>query len=79
MDPCAVAVHCDEASFTVDLSDGRSLRVPLAWLPQLAKVTPEQRQAVRISATGLHWDAIDEDVSVVGLLKTLARLPWQRR
>ena len=64
----AVAVRFDEFSFTVDLSDGRSLRVPLAWFPRLLDATPAQRAQVRISGEGLHWEDIDEDISVEGLL-----------
>jgi hypothetical protein len=45
-------------------------RAPLAWFPRLLNATPKQRAAVRISASGesLHWDALDEDISVAGLL-----------
>jgi len=54
----------------VELDDGRSLGVPLAWFPRLLNATPEQRQACRIGygGEGLHWEEIDEDISVVGLL-----------
>jgi hypothetical protein len=51
---------------------GRPLRrpsgVPLAWFPRLLSASPEQRRAVEISAFGLHWEALDEDISVAGLL-----------
>jgi hypothetical protein len=52
----------------VDLSDGRILAVPLAWFPRLLHATEEQRERVRISGRGLHWDALDEDISIAGLL-----------
>ncbi|MEJ6781885.1 MULTISPECIES: DUF2442 domain-containing protein [Phyllobacteriaceae] len=52
----------------LDLSDGRTLSVPLAWFPRLLQATPAQRQAVSISTRGLHWDDLDEDISVEGLL-----------
>jgi hypothetical protein len=52
----------------VELSDGRVLGVPLAWFPRLLHASPEQRQACRISRRGLHWEALDEDISVAGLL-----------
>ncbi|MDO5103788.1 MAG: DUF2442 domain-containing protein [Lautropia sp.] len=58
----------DEDTMWVDLSDGRTLGVPLAWFPRLLNATPEQRMAVRVSGYGLHWEAIDEDISVPGLL-----------
>ena len=52
----------------VDLSDGRNLGVPLAWFPRLLHATREQRERVEISRVGLHWEEIDEDISVAGLL-----------
>jgi len=52
----------------VALSDGRRLGVPLAWFPRLLRATPEQRAICRISWRGLHWEALDEDISVAGLL-----------
>ena len=52
----------------VDLSDGRTLGVPLAWFPRLLRATPEQREQIRISSRGLHWEALDEDISIAGLL-----------
>lgn len=55
----------------VELSDGRTLGVPLAWFPRLLHGSPEQREQVSISSRGLHWEALDEDVSVAGLLNGL--------
>jgi Protein of unknown function (DUF2442) len=52
----------------VDLADGRKLGVPLAWFPRLLRATPEQRSACRISGRGLHWEVLDEDISIAGLL-----------
>jgi hypothetical protein len=52
----------------VDLSDGRVIGVPLAWFPRLLHSATEQREQVRISSRGLHWDALDEDISIAGLL-----------
>lgn len=64
----ARAVRFEEASMVVDLADGRVLSVPLAWFPRLMDADPEQLKRVRISPRGLHWDDLDEDVSVEGLL-----------
>jgi hypothetical protein len=64
----AKAVRFDDDSMWVELSDGRTLGVPYAWFPRLLKASPEQRQAVEIGRSGLHWEAIDEDISVAGLL-----------
>lgn len=67
----ATNVRFNADSMWVGLSDGRTLGVPLAWFPRLLHGTPEQRGQVRISSRGLHWDALDEDVSVAGLLAGL--------
>lgn len=64
----AESVRFDEDSMWVGLSDGRVIGVPLAWFPRLLAATPEARAAVEISAFGLHWEALDEDISVAGLL-----------
>ncbi|MFT3820085.1 MAG: DUF2442 domain-containing protein [Rubrivivax sp.] len=68
MSSSARAVRFDDDLMTVDLADGRSLAVPLAWFPRLLNATPEQRATVTFSARGLHWEALDEDISVDGLL-----------
>jgi hypothetical protein len=52
----------------VELTDGRTLGVPLAWFPRLLHASPAQRERVELSRIGLHWEEIDEDISVAGLL-----------
>jgi hypothetical protein len=64
----AKSLRFDDDSFWVELSDGRILGAPLAWFPRLLHATPAQRLAFEISGEGLHWDALDEDISVAGLL-----------
>jgi hypothetical protein len=64
----ATAVRFDEHTMWVDLSDGRTIGVPLAWFPRLSRATAAQRERVEISRVGLHWEEIDEDISVAGLL-----------
>jgi len=64
----ATRVHFDQDSMWVDLSDGRVVAVPLAWFPRLLHATAEQREQFRISSRGLHWEALDEDISIAGLL-----------
>jgi hypothetical protein len=61
-------VRFDEHTMTVDLTDGRSLRVPLAWFPRLLRATPAERAQVELSRVGLHWEKLDEDISIAGLL-----------
>ena len=62
------AVRFDEDTLWVSLSDGRTIAAPLTWFPRLLEAAPEQRAQVELSKGGLHWDALDEDISVVGLL-----------
>ena len=61
-------VRFDENSMWVELSDGRVLGVPLAWFPRLLQAKPEQRQGCELSKAGLHWDKLNEDISIAGLL-----------
>ena len=62
------AVRFDKDSMWVDLSDGRTLGVPLAWFPRLLHAKPAARKRVELSRLGLHWEELDEDISVAGLL-----------
>ena len=64
----ATAVRFDEAQMWVDLEDGRTLGVPLVWFPRLMRGTLEQRADFFLSPSGIHWDALDEDISIAGLL-----------
>src|SRR5208283_5662019 len=64
----AKRVRFDSDKFSVYLSDGRVISVPLAWFPRLLHGTPDQREQVRITSRGLHWDVLDEDVSIGALL-----------
>jgi Protein of unknown function (DUF2442) len=67
----AKRVRFDPDCMWVELSDGRTIGVPLAWFPRLLHGTAKQRKQVRISNRGLHWDALDEDISIAGLLAGL--------
>lgn len=66
----ARAVATAEDGLTVELEDGRTLTVPLAWFPRLAHATPAQRNNCRLigGGTGLHWPDLDEDISLESLL-----------
>jgi hypothetical protein len=70
-EPRAVDVQVDEEGLTVDLADGRRLTVPLAWFPRLLKASVEQRGNWRLigDGEGIHWEDVDEDLSVAGLLR----------
>src|SRR5205085_174351 len=62
------SVRFDEHTMWVELSDGRTLGVPLAWFPRLLRATPAERAQVELSRVGLHWEALDEDISIAGML-----------
>jgi hypothetical protein len=62
------SVSFDEDSLTVALSDGRKISAPLAWFPRLLHAAPEQLAQVELSRHGLHWNALNEDISVTDLL-----------
>ncbi len=68
--PSAENVTVTEDSLSVDLSDGRTISVPLAWFPRLVHAAPEERNNWRLigKGHGIHWEDIDEDISVEGLL-----------
>lgn len=63
-----MTVHFDDDTMWVGPTDGRTLGVPLAWFPRLLNATPAQRARVALSRTGLHWEDLDEDISIAGLL-----------
>ena len=68
--PYAQDVRVAENTLSVDLSDGRTISVPLEWFPRLVYATPKERSNWRLigRGDGIHWEDIDEDVSVEGLL-----------
>lgn len=68
MNISATKVSFDEHTMWVELSDGRTIGVPLAWFPRLLQATAAQREGVELSRVGLHWEEIDEDISIDGLL-----------
>jgi hypothetical protein len=62
------SVRFDDDTLWVSLSDGRTIAAPLAWFPRLLDAAPEQRAQVELSQDGLHWETLNEDISVAGLL-----------
>jgi hypothetical protein len=67
------SVRCTRDTLRVELLDGRTIIVPLAWYPRLLHATPQQRAKWKIAGGGygIHWPAVDEDLSVEGLLRGL--------
>ena len=70
-DERVAGVSFDEERLVVDLMDGRTIAVPLAWYPRLQSASPEQRARWELAGAGygIHWPDIDEDLSVEGLLR----------
>lgn len=66
----AVRVTVTEDTLSVELSDGRTITAPVAWYPRLEHAAAEERSTWRLigGGSGIHWPAVDEDVSVANLL-----------
>jgi len=66
----ATKIWFDKENMWVALTDGRQLSIPLLYFPRLLNATPEQRNNYELSGggTGIHWEEIDEDISVPGLI-----------
>ena len=64
-------VRFDDDTMSVDLADGRTITVPLAWYPRLLDATPAQRRQWEVcgGGYGIHWPRIDEDLGTQGLLE----------
>ncbi len=64
-------VHFTEDTLAVDLTDGRTIIVPLAWFPRLLDATIEERRHWKVAGAGfgIHWPDLDEDLSTEGLLR----------
>lgn len=72
VEPLAVDVHCTDDSLRVVLADGREITAPLVWFPRLRNATAKQRKQWRLigGGMGIHWEDVDEDVSVESLLRS---------
>jgi hypothetical protein len=68
--PEALNVLVTDDTLSVDLSDGRSIFVPIAWFPRLMHSSEQERNNWRLigKGQGIHWEDIDEDISIEGLL-----------
>ena len=68
--PNAEKITVTEDTLSVDLNDGRTISVPLAWFPRLLHASPQERKNWRLigKGQGIHWADLDEDISVEGLL-----------
>ena len=72
----AISVRIEADKFFVLLEDGREIGVPYRWFPRLALATPTQRSQWRLigKGTGIHWEDVDEDLSVSALLRPVAEV-----
>jgi hypothetical protein len=70
IEPLATGIAFGEDSFCVTLADGREVSVPFEWFPRLRDATEDERKAWRLigGGVGIHWEAIDEDISVESVL-----------
>ena len=68
--PRAEAASVTQDTLVVELSDGRTISVPLAWFPRLLHATLDERNNWRLigKGHGIHWEDLDEDISIEGLL-----------
>ena len=75
-----VDVHITEETLTVDLSDGRTVSVPLAWYPRLVHSTPTERNHWRLigRGEGIHFSDLDEDISVENIVAGMPSSESQR-
>ena len=70
VEPRAIDVSCTADALHVVLADGREISVPLEWFPRLRDATVEQRNGWTLigRGIGIHWESIDEDISVESIL-----------
>jgi len=68
--PSVENVKVSKDALSVELNDGRTIAVPLQWFPRLLHATSKERTSWRLigDGHGVHWEKIDEDISVEGLL-----------
>lgn len=68
--PNAIDVSVNKDTLSIDLADGRTIAAPIAWFPRLLHATPAERENWRVigKGQGIHWEDIDEDISVESVL-----------
>ena len=71
VEPLALDVSCTKDSLRVVLADGREIAAPLIWFPRLQNATSAERKRWRLigGGVGIHWEDVDEDISVESLLR----------
>jgi Protein of unknown function (DUF2442) len=77
--PKPTSVEFDEDSMWVTLDDGRTVGLPVAWFPRLLNGSSQQRQDYFLSPSGIHWETLDEDISVKLILSGRIEFPPENR
>jgi hypothetical protein len=72
-----VAVEVQDGMLLVTFQNGRLIGTPLEWYPKLAAATPEQLAKVELGTFGLHWEELDEDLGIEGMLLGIRPKPAQ--
>lgn len=72
-----VSLEIRDGMLLVTLKDGRLIGTPIAWYPRLANATPEQLQNYELWAFGIHWEDLDEDLSIEGMLQGVRPAPGE--
>jgi hypothetical protein len=70
-----VGLEVRDGKLLVTLKDGRLIGTPLAWYPRLLSATSEQLQNYELWAFGIHWEDLDEDLSIEGMLQGIQPKP----
>ena len=65
-----ISLDFEESTLTVDLSDGRTIQVPLEWYPRLLHASENERNNWRLigNGEGIHWETLDEDISLLDII-----------
>jgi hypothetical protein len=72
-----IAMEFRDGLLLVTLKDGRVIGTPIDWYPRLANATPEQLEHYELWAFGIHWEELDEDLSIDGMLQGIRPKPAQ--
>ena len=76
-DKIPMKVEFRDGLLLVTLRDGRLIGTPLDWYPRLSHASPEQLQRYELWAFGIHWEELDEDLSIEGMLQGLRPNPME--
>ena len=64
-----VEAHCADGQVHVRLADGRTVSTPIWWYPRLAEASAQELNEIELMPMGLHWPAMDEDISIASMLR----------